>query len=450
MNFKIKIVSHASVIVDLGEVKLLTDPWLFGNCFNDGWSLKKANLSEENITQDEINSITHLYLSHEHPDHFHIPSLKNLVSNINFSNVEILCKSDPRTKQDIVKILKKFGYKKFTLLNHLKHYNLNKNVSIRIYHHRHIDSALLIFYKNKPLLINLNDCEMEKQECIFIKNKFGSFPVVLNQFSIAGFDGIYSEKNLLNHKEKILNNMIDQHVHLGAKTTIPFASFCWFSSFDNKFLNKYHNSLKDVSNKFQENKLNLYCMEPPSNFVDFKELISKFKPPSKELIEVKSQSKSELVKTSLIIKTIIKRISNLKTLSNRLIFYLLESHLIFFIKDNSTFIKVDFRSLKVKEIDILNTNDLCYLEINSQPLYFAFANSFGIQTLGVSGRYKFINYKKVPKIWRFLRIISSLDNNKTPLRVCTLFNPYFYKVIFTRKSALIIQIKQQLNRFRNL
>ena len=112
MNFKIKIISHASVIVDLGEVKLLTDPWLFGNCFNDGWSLKKANLSEENITQDEINSITHLYLSHEHPDHFHIPSLKNLVSNINFSNVEILCKSDPRTKQDIVKILKKVWIQK--------------------------------------------------------------------------------------------------------------------------------------------------------------------------------------------------------------------------------------------------------------------------------------------------------------------------------------------------
>ena len=83
MNFKLKIISHASVFIDLGEVKLLTDPWLFGNCFNDGWSLKKANLSEENITQDEINSITHLYLSHEHPDHFHIPTLKkSFVRNI--------------------------------------------------------------------------------------------------------------------------------------------------------------------------------------------------------------------------------------------------------------------------------------------------------------------------------------------------------------------------------
>ena len=68
------------------------------------------DLQEKRTTDSEI--ITHLYLSHEHPDHFHIPSLKNLISNINFSNVEILCKSDPRTKQDIVKILKKVWIQK--------------------------------------------------------------------------------------------------------------------------------------------------------------------------------------------------------------------------------------------------------------------------------------------------------------------------------------------------
>ena len=449
MNFKLKIISHACVFVDLGEVKLLTDPWLFGECFNDGWSLKKANLSEESITKDEVNSITHLYLSHEHPDHFHIPSLKNLITKYNFSNVQILCKNDPRTKKDIVKTLKTFGYKKFTLLDHLKNYNLDDNISIRIYHHRHIDSALLIFYKNQPLLINLNDCEIQRQECKLIQKMFGGFPILLNQFSIAGFNGIYSKKYLLEDKEKVLNNMIDQHLNLGASTTIPFASFCWFSSPDNKFLNQYHNTLMDVSRKFQDNKLNLYCMEPPSNYANFNELINKFKPPSKELIEVESSSKSELIKTPLIIETIRKRISNLKSFSNKFIFYLLEKNLIIFISDNSTFIKIDFRRLKVKEINISDKENVCYLEINSQPLYFAFANSFGIQTLGVSGRYKFINYKFVPKIWKFLRIISSLDNNKTPFRFTTLFRPYFYKVIFARRFTLLFQIKQELFRFRS-
>ena len=146
-------------------------------------------------------------------------------------------------------------------------------------------------------MINLNDCEW-KNKNVNSSKKFGSFPILANQFSIAGLM-VYSKKNLLN-KKKVLNNMVDQHVNLGAKTTIPFASFCWFSRFDNKFLNHHHNSLNDVSNKFQENKLNLYCMEPPSNYVDFKELKNKFNLPSKKLIEVKSRSKSELIETSFL------------------------------------------------------------------------------------------------------------------------------------------------------
>ena len=246
-----------------------------------------------------------------------------------------------------------------------------------------------------------------------------------------------------------LNKMIEQHISLGASTTIPFASFCWFSNSDNKFLNQYHNSLEEVSNKFKENKLNLYCLEPPSDYIETKKLINKSKNPSTKLIEVESQAALESIKTSLIIKTIRKRISSLISFSNRFIFYLLERNIIFFIKDNSTYLNVDFRRIEIKEIDVTDQDNLSYMEINSQPLYFAFANSFGIQTLGVSGRYKFINYKKIPKVWKFIRIISSLDNNKTPLRFRTIFNQFFYKAIFSRRTSFMIQLKQQLSRFGN-
>jgi L-ascorbate metabolism protein UlaG (beta-lactamase superfamily) len=35
----IKFINHASVMFDLGEVRILTDPWYQGLVFNDGWSL---------------------------------------------------------------------------------------------------------------------------------------------------------------------------------------------------------------------------------------------------------------------------------------------------------------------------------------------------------------------------------------------------------------------------
>ena len=332
MEYKIKLVSHACVFINLGEIKLLTDPWLFGECFNDGWSLKNRNTGKENISQKEIDKITHIWISHEHPDHFHFPSLKYIISQSkNPSNIEILCKQDLRTEQDILKTLKSIGFKKFRLLDHLEEYKLNKKISLRIYHHRHIDSALLLFNEDMPLLINLNDCEINPNECDFIKRRFGEFPILLNQFSIAGFNGIFSKKLISKEKDCILENMINQHKKLGASTTIPFASFFWFSSPDNKFLNQYHNTLEEVSKKFKKAKLNLYCLEPPSNFVNLKEIIKKVNYPSTELLEIDSSAEFKNIDNELVIQVIKKRISKLISISNKFIFYFFDSNLIFLI-----------------------------------------------------------------------------------------------------------------------
>ena len=450
LNYKIKLISHACVFIDLGEIKLITDPWLFGDCFNNGWSLKRNNLKVENITDNELNSITHLWISHEHPDHFHIQSLKFIISKIkNISKIKVICKNDTRTSEDILKVLKVLGFKTFKTLNHLEKYDLNKKISIRIYHHRHLDSALLVFDKNKPLIINLNDCEILPNECQYIRKRFGSFPLVLNQFSIAGFEGIYSERKLSLAKNTILQNMVNQHISLGAKTTIPFASFCWFSSKDNQFLNKWHNTLEDVWKHFNKKRLNIYCLEPPSELIKFEEIVSYKKAPQIKIIPIDSEAKYETIDTEKIISTIKKRLKELKTSSNSMLFQLFEKNIIFFIKDISCLIDVNFRNIEVKILDKNTINELKYMEINSQPLYFAFANTFGIQTLGVSGRFKFINYEKVPNIWKLIRILSSLDNNKTPLRLSSLLSFRLYKELFNRRVVIFSQIFQQLKRFKN-
>ena len=66
----IKFINHASVMFDLGEVRILTDPWYQGLVFNDGWSL----LNDEKIDINKID-FNYLWYSHEHPDHFNLPDL---------------------------------------------------------------------------------------------------------------------------------------------------------------------------------------------------------------------------------------------------------------------------------------------------------------------------------------------------------------------------------------
>ena len=147
-------------------------------------------------------------------------------------------------------VLSGLGFSSFKFLSHGSRLALTESISAEIYLHRHIDSALLLFDSSGPFLINLNDAELSQTECSSLRLKYGPIPLVLNQFSLAGFDGILSDDLLVAQASMVIDKMIIQHKSLSAKVTLPFASFCWFSCDDNSFLNKYHNSLDLVSSRF--------------------------------------------------------------------------------------------------------------------------------------------------------------------------------------------------------
>ena len=65
-GLQLDFVNHASLIVSHGGVRLLSDPWLQGTSFNDGWAL----LSPSAFGPEDFEGITHIWYSHEHPDHF--------------------------------------------------------------------------------------------------------------------------------------------------------------------------------------------------------------------------------------------------------------------------------------------------------------------------------------------------------------------------------------------
>ena len=447
----IKLVSHACIFIKLGDIHLITDPWLFGDVFNNGWSLQLKKNLDELLTLKEINSITHIWLSHEHPDHFHIPSLKYLSEKIkNQSAVKILMKRDPRTNKTIKPILNKFGFEKVILLKHLEKLFLNQELELSIYHHRHIDSALLLKYKSQPLILNINDSELDIYDCNLIKKKFGSFKILINQFSLAGYDGIINSKSLEKQKFNILKKMTNQHKTIEAKVTIPFASFMWFSRADNKHLNKWHNSLQDVYVHFKNQGLNCFCIEPPSEKFLLEDILKGSKKPKLNLKNIAHEKVNEKINIDKydLAKLINKRLNELKTFSNSLLFRFVEKNLFIYVKDKGWLLEITNKNklschIANESIKTINRKMIT----NLQPIHFAFINSFGIQTLGVSGRYKFEGFNKVPKLWRLIRILSSLENNQTPLRFRTLLRLEIYKLIIDRKGTLPNQIVQQIKRF---
>lgn len=71
---QIEFINHASVLISEGDVALLTDPWYSGPAFHKGWKLL-AETPEAEVDR-LLDRVTHIWLSHEHPDHFSVGFFK--------------------------------------------------------------------------------------------------------------------------------------------------------------------------------------------------------------------------------------------------------------------------------------------------------------------------------------------------------------------------------------
>ena len=66
----LQFINHASILVSHGDISLLSDPWYQGDAFHKGWNLIHELKDDEIITL--LDRVTHIWISHEHPDHFSI------------------------------------------------------------------------------------------------------------------------------------------------------------------------------------------------------------------------------------------------------------------------------------------------------------------------------------------------------------------------------------------
>ena len=59
----IEFVNHASVIISLENISILSAPWFSDTSFHEGWRLLHEPKKEE--LMDVLKKISHIYISHE-------------------------------------------------------------------------------------------------------------------------------------------------------------------------------------------------------------------------------------------------------------------------------------------------------------------------------------------------------------------------------------------------
>ena len=113
---KIKFLNHASILVEIKETQIIFDPWFFGEIFNNSWSL----VQNTDVQSINFEKLKYIIISHEHPDHFHIPTLKFIAERT--KNIKILF---PKRHNDNVKnFLESIGFQ-YLDINEYHLYNID-------------------------------------------------------------------------------------------------------------------------------------------------------------------------------------------------------------------------------------------------------------------------------------------------------------------------------------
>ena len=167
--------SHASVLVESSESKLLIDPWLIGSCYWRSW------WNYPPVDRDSVNDlqVDAIYITHVHWDHWHGPSLKKL-----FPKETLIITHDEPNRRS-VSDLKDIGFKNIKLLKHGEALELG-DIKITPYQFGLFlnDSALVVETPEMKLL-NANDCKIAGTALRSIIKRHGPFDFALRSHSSA-------------------------------------------------------------------------------------------------------------------------------------------------------------------------------------------------------------------------------------------------------------------------
>ncbi len=243
---QITFVNHACYLLEHGDVKLLHDPWLSGMAFHNGWAL----IAPSAWSYDRFAEVTHIWFSHEHPDHFCPPDLKAIAPEHRAKITVLFHKTRDRK---VVDYCRKLGFGEVIELDQ-GWFDLSPEFSVMNRPHTDGDSWLCARVNGRYVL-NINDCNLESDAALnAIMKAIGGQPeVLITQFSYANAAGNRIDTDV---RRKLaaskLAEVSRQIKVLKPKWVVPFASFIWFCHEENFYRNDAVNPVRRAAETITE------------------------------------------------------------------------------------------------------------------------------------------------------------------------------------------------------
>lgn len=396
---KLKFLNHSALVVESGETKILCDPWFTGTAFNNSWRLLFEN--SHDINQIDFN---YVWLSHEHPDHFNIPTLSQLNKCKHFLY-----------QQTLDKKVKKWLDQREHFVTELvdeKEYDLG-GIKLTTFVSDGYDSAALFKFSNGDMFLNLNDARVELGDTIskIKKNNLSSLKIISIQFSYANWAGNENDNLIPAHQQDlVIERIIKIYEAFNPEKILLFASYVYCSHEENFFWNNRF-WLSYVIKKLTQYGINLIIPKPNQvleindisnkNFIFENELAIDFWRKLTEEEQIKDYNNKNIT------------FEEIKLAYNQWFYKLWQNNTL---STMATSKNKNF-SLRVKIIDkncilemsifnnciIVNKSKIFDCAVSSETLIFLLKNNFGRGTVTVNGRIQF-NYDTAHRFFIFFFI----------------------------------------------
>ena len=405
----ITFVNHASVIFSHKNIRLITDPWLFGPAFNNGWKL----LSPSKFDISDFDNITHIWFSHEHPDHFSTQVLNAIPENI---RKKIIILFQNTLDHRVAKKCEQLNFKQVIEMKPTEYISLNDEFKIKCVPNGTYDSWFYAEIGDKKVL-NINDCMVDSNsQSKIVKRMIGDVDILLTQFGYASWVGNSEDVQLRvdASREKLQRIQIQDKI-FQPKFIIPFASFVRFSHKDNYYMNDQMNRIENVEKFIHEKTNSVPIILYPGDIWSGKEKIdnslsiNKYADDLQKNLELYDDPK--IIEFDELQKLASAYIDNIKKRNNLIFVKLL--HNLHFFKTTNIFLKDLNISVSFNLIDGLkkSVSDKPNVDIitDSDSLSFVFSWDYGVDTLFVNARFR----TSGGKIMNFFRLflIGTLNNN---------------------------------------
>lgn len=391
MKSKIQFINHASVLIHYEDIGLLSDPWYRGDAFHLGWNLLFETPDE--VVKTILDKTTHIWISHEHPDHFSVRFFKDFHDALIEKEIKVLFQQTKDRR--VVQFLEAMNIQCLELPPNRK-ISLDKKFSVTCIPDGHIDSALLVQCESEKIL-NLNDCVIRtKKRGQEIHKITGDIDVLLTQFSYAAWKG--GKENKKYRSDAALDKLrsIQTQVEiLKPKLLLPFASFIYFSNTENAYLNDSANTPKNVVEYVSQKNLDtrisvlkpLDFLNEYATHADHSEGVEFWQDAFNKISDLPLNSYQS--RTIAELQTSFERYCERIYKNNNMVFVRfmrrlapikLFSPVIIKLKESGKILRIDYveRELSLSAEDPM-------VEMTSDSLNFLFVNSFGFDSLTVNG-----------------------------------------------------------------